>query len=63
MLIKDFQGYKYAIFDRVSADKTAFIDMWEELGFEVIGHIPQAANSMDNDGIIDAPMMGRELTG
>jgi hypothetical protein len=35
--------------------------MWKELGFEVIGCMPEEANATNGDGTVDALMMDREL--
>ncbi|KAH8704809.1 putative acetyltransferase, GNAT family [Talaromyces proteolyticus] len=55
-------GYKYSVFNLVFANNPASIRIWERLGFQVIGRVPQAARLRNSEELVDALIYGRALT-
>ncbi|QPG72968.1 hypothetical protein FOA43_000272 [Brettanomyces nanus] len=50
-------GYKYSVFNLVYATNVASLKIWDDLGFQRIGRIPNAGQ-MKGQGYVDAIMFG-----
>ncbi|MDZ7960857.1 MAG: N-acetyltransferase [Aulosira sp. DedQUE10] len=60
LLIAASLGYKAVMFNLVFETNIPSITLWQTLGFEIIGRIPQAAKLADGQ-VVDALMMYRAL--
>jgi L-amino acid N-acyltransferase YncA len=58
--IATLQGYTAVMFNLVFANNTPSIQLWESLGFQIIGRIPSAAHLSDGR-VVDTLMMYRPL--
>ncbi|CEL05466.1 Putative Histone acetyltransferase HPA2 [Aspergillus calidoustus] len=56
-------GYKYSVFNLVFENNVASVKIWEKLGFSVIGRVPGAARLANSEELVDALIIGKDLTG
>ncbi|KAL4979033.1 hypothetical protein BDW66DRAFT_116683 [Aspergillus desertorum] len=56
-------GYKYSVFNLVFENNVASVKIWERLGFSVIGRVPGAARLANSETLVDALIIGKDLTG
>ncbi|EGV61229.1 hypothetical protein PSN45_001513 [Yamadazyma tenuis] len=54
-------GYKYSVFNLVFETNKASLKIWDDLGFERIGYVKNAAVLKGHDGFVGAVMFGKDL--
>lgn len=55
-------GYRYSVFNLVFANNLASIQIWKNLGFQIIGRVPAAARLENSKELVDALIFGKDLT-
>ncbi|KAF9885457.1 hypothetical protein FE257_012893 [Aspergillus nanangensis] len=55
-------GYKYSVFNLVFENNVASVKIWDKLGFQVIGRVPGAARLANSEELVDALIIGRQLS-
>ncbi|KAL4957042.1 GNAT family acetyltransferase [Aspergillus filifer] len=56
-------GYKYSVFNLVFENNVASVKIWDRLGFSVIGRVPRCARLANSEELVDALIIGKDLTG
>lgn len=54
-------GYTYSVFNLVYKTNIASIKIWEGLGFDRIGLVPEAGRMKGSDELVDAILFGKRL--